>query len=58
MKTRRVLVTVEIETDINLNSIKNYYSKGWAFTVHQVQVNVIRPSKKVKKPKKGGSPMR
>lgn len=56
MKTRRVLVTLEIETDAPLAELRNV--KSWReatefqpcagtmdFTLHQVQANVIRPSR-------------
>lgn len=55
MKSRRVVVTIEMETDVPLAELKNDYQlwEPGAFgnhaTIHQVQVNVIRAKKKAKK---------
>ena len=53
MKPRRVLVTLEIETDQELRDLKNHewwnmhgLSNYWRVTAWQAQANVIKPEKK------------
>lgn len=60
MKPRRVIVTLEIETDAPLASLRNH--KDWrsdacatldasVWDIHQVHVNVVKPDRR---PKAGG----
>jgi hypothetical protein len=48
MKPRKVVVTLEIETDVPIKELKTYYYEDyWSrITVNQVQVNVIKEEKK------------
>ena len=44
MKIRRVIVTVEFDSDDTIKDIKQYFIDGLdTCTVHQIQVNVVRP---------------
>lgn len=52
MKTRKVIVTMEIETVSSLKSLKDeenwgYFGDGYLFLINKIQVNVVK--KKVKK---------
>lgn len=54
MKPRRVIITLEVETDASLRDLKStdwwadgaMYGIGWHFDVHQAQANVVRKKKK------------
>jgi len=48
--TRRVVVTIEIESSASMKWLRSYYRDPWGLTgpgkVNQVQVNVIKPPPK------------
>ena len=51
MKPRRVIVTIELTTPASVKELKYSYSFPEMFDelIHQVQVNVVKEPKKVKK---------
>lgn len=54
MKTRRVVVTIEIDTDLKLSDVKRTLGNGaWpqGATPMQVQVNLIKPAATAKRKK-------
>lgn len=53
MKTRTVIATVEIETDLPMSNLRKVfkYAFNYAGKVRQIQTNVIKPTKRAAKKK-------
>ncbi len=52
MRTKRVVLTIEMDTDFTLKELKAYAKSDWcdsSVKLIQVQANVIRPTKPTKK---------
>lgn len=50
MKARKVVVTLELETEMSIRDLKNDIRKGieldcWQTSVKQIQINVIKQEK-------------
>ena len=48
MKPRKVIVTIEMTTDVKVDALRDKEAWKWRDTdiVHQIQVNVVKPVKK------------